>query len=67
MALRSSGFGSLARAVNNGSYHMVAETISILRIDSSMRQHGSVSRDLAECPFPNFGQNLPILKSYGVI
>ena len=48
MALRSSGFGSLARALNNGSYHMVAETISILRIDSSMRQHGSVSRDLAE-------------------
>ena len=27
---------------------MAAETISILRIDSSMRQHGSVSRDLAE-------------------
>ena len=27
---------------------MAAETVSILRIDSSMRQHGSVSRDLAE-------------------
>jgi FMN-dependent NADH-azoreductase len=27
---------------------MAAETITILRIDSSMRQHGSVSRDLAE-------------------
>ena len=27
---------------------MVAETISVLRIDSSMRQHGSVGRDLAE-------------------
>ena len=27
---------------------MVAETCSILRIDSSMRQHGSVSRDLAK-------------------
>ena len=27
---------------------MVAETFSILRVDSSMRQHGSVSRDLAE-------------------
>ena len=47
MALRSSGIGSLARSVNNGSYHMVAETISVLRIDSSMRQRGSVSRDLA--------------------
>ena len=27
---------------------MAGETISILRVDSSMRQHGSVSRDLAE-------------------
>ena len=27
---------------------MVAETFSILRVDSSMRQYGSVSRDLAE-------------------
>ena len=27
---------------------MVAETISILHVDSSMRQHGSISRDLAE-------------------
>jgi len=27
---------------------MAAETTSILRIDSSMRQRGSVSRDLAE-------------------
>ena len=48
MALRSSGIGSLARAAVNGSYHMAAETITILRVDSSMRQHGSVSRDLAE-------------------
>ena len=48
MALYSSGLGSLVRAKNSGSYHMAAETISILRIDSSMRQHGSVTRDLAE-------------------
>ena len=27
---------------------MAAETTSILRVDSSMRQHGSVSRDLAD-------------------
>ena len=27
---------------------MIADTTSILRVDSSMRQHGSVSRDLAE-------------------
>ena len=27
---------------------MIADTSSILRVDSSMRQHGSVSRDLAE-------------------
>ena len=27
---------------------MAGETISILRVDSSMRKHGSVSRDLAE-------------------
>ena len=27
---------------------MAGETIAILRVDSSMRQHGSVSRDLAE-------------------
>ena len=36
------------RPQNYGSSTMTAETFSILRIDSSMRQHGSVSRDLAE-------------------
>ena len=48
MALRPSGLGSDIRAANQGSGAMVAETFSILRIDSSMRQHGSVSRDLAD-------------------
>jgi FMN-dependent NADH-azoreductase len=48
MALCPSGLGSIIRALNTGSSYMAAETFSILRIDSSMRQHGSVSRDLAE-------------------
>jgi len=48
MAFRPQGVGSTTRASNQGSSAMVAETFSILRVDSSMRQHGSVSRDLAE-------------------
>ena len=48
MALRPSGLGSTVWVSNHGSSALVAETCSILRIDSSMRQHGSVSRDLAK-------------------
>ena len=48
MALCPSGSGSTIRATLNGSSSMGAGTISILRIDSSMRQRSSVSRDLAE-------------------
>ena len=48
MALRPSGLGSTVRASNYGFRAMVTATYSILRIDSSMRQHGSVSRDLAK-------------------
>ena len=38
----------MLQAFSNESGSMAAETVSILRVDSSMRQHGSVSRDLAE-------------------
>ena len=38
---------------------MDADTISILRIDSSMRQHGSVSRDLAETTIARLRADLP--------
>ena len=38
----------MRQAFNIGIWFMAVETISILRVDSSMRQHGSVSRDLAE-------------------
>ena len=48
MALFSSDLGIAPQVFDNESWAMVAETISILRIDSSMRQHGSVSRNLAE-------------------
>ena len=48
MALRPSGLGSTVWVSNHGCSAMVNETCSILRIDSSMRQHGSVSRDLAK-------------------
>ena len=47
MALRPLALGSTSGAGVNGSKAMVTEIMSILRIDSSMRQHGSVSRDLA--------------------
>ena len=46
---------------------MAAETTSILRVDSSMRQHGSVSRDLADVTVAKLRASLPILKLYGVI
>jgi FMN-dependent NADH-azoreductase len=48
MALFPSDRGIAPQVFDNESWSMVAETVSILRIDSSMRQHGSVSRDLAE-------------------
>ena len=48
MALPPSGLGAVLQAFSNESWSMAAETISILRVDSSMRQLGSVSRDLAE-------------------
>ena len=48
MALPSLGLGSTIRSSLNGSNAMVTEPMSILRVDSSMRQHGSVSRDLAD-------------------
>jgi FMN-dependent NADH-azoreductase len=48
MALLPSVLGALSQVLQNGVGFMTGETISILRIDSSMRQHGSVSRDLAE-------------------
>ena len=48
MALPPSVLGALPQVLQNGVGFMTGETISILRIDSSMRQHGSVSRDLAE-------------------
>jgi FMN-dependent NADH-azoreductase len=48
MALLPSVLGALPQVLQNGVGLMTGETISILRIDSSMRQHGSVSRDLAE-------------------
>ena len=48
MALLSSGLGLTVWASNYECSVMVSETCSILRIDSSMRQHGSVSRDLAK-------------------
>ena len=48
MALFPWGRDATPQAFDNESYSMAVETISILRIDSSMRQHGSVSRDLAE-------------------
>jgi FMN-dependent NADH-azoreductase len=38
---------------------MVAETFSILRVDSSMRQHGSVSRELAEATSAKLRAVLP--------
>jgi FMN-dependent NADH-azoreductase len=48
MALLLSVLGALPQVSQNGIGFMAGETISILRVDSSMRQHGSVSRDLAE-------------------
>ena len=48
MALFPSDLGAAPQVFDYESWSMAAETISILRIDSSMRQHGSVSRDLAE-------------------
>ena len=48
MALSSSDLGATHQVFDYESRSMAAETISILRIDSSMRRHGSVSRDLAE-------------------
>ena len=48
MALSSSDLGATQQVCDYESRSMAAETISILRIDSSMRRHGSVSRDLAE-------------------
>ena len=48
MALPPSGLGAVLQAFSNESWSMAGETISILRVDSSMRQHGSVSRDLAD-------------------
>ena len=48
MALFPSDLGATPQVFDYESRSMAAETISILRIDSSMRQHGSVSRDLAE-------------------
>ena len=48
MALLPSGLGAVLQGFSNESGSMSAERISILRVDSSMRQHGSLSRDLAE-------------------
>ena len=48
MALSSSDLGATHQVSDYESRSMAAEIISILRIDSSMRRHGSVSRDLAE-------------------
>jgi len=48
MALFPPGLGAVLQALSNESRSMAAEIISILRVDSSMRQHGSVSRDLAD-------------------
>ena len=48
MALFPSDPGVKNQALNNGQRNMATDITSILRIDSSMRQHGSVSRDLAE-------------------
>jgi FMN-dependent NADH-azoreductase len=48
MALFPPGLGDVLQALSNESWSMAAEIISILRVDSSMRQHGSVSRDLAD-------------------
>ncbi len=46
---------------------MIADTTSILRVDSSMRQHGSVSRDLAEITVAKIRAELTTPPSYGVI
>jgi FMN-dependent NADH-azoreductase len=58
MALLPSGFGAVLQAFSNESWSMAAETISILRVDSSMRQHGSVSRDLADVTVANLRAEL---------
>ena len=59
MALRPSGFGQDYLTPRNGSSVMTGETTSILRIDSSMRQHGSTSRDLAEVTVSKLRAELP--------
>ena len=48
----------MLQAFSNESWSMAAETISILRVDSSMRQHGSVSRDLADVTVANLRAEL---------